>query len=410
MLSGIKTSIYLDTRRAKANGKYSLKLRVFRKQPRTQKLYSIDYEFTEAEFKSVWQTVKPRAEHKVIRNELQAIENRANEIISTLAPFDFEAFERAFFNKAIKSDTVNFYYQSTIESLKHNSRISTASNYELSLKALLNFHAKETLLFDEVTPQFLKDFEHWALNVKGYSLSTVGIYLRPLRAIFNNAIEDKLISIDIYPFTKRKYTIPAPRGVKKAFTKEHLSILFNAEPKTPEQARAKDFWFFSYACNGMNFKDIVNLKFKNLDGNTLTFYRAKTAKTNSQQAPVKVYLTDFALNVIKQYGNKNQSPESFIFNIVEPQQTPEQKHNKLKRFIRFVNQHFLNFAKANGIKENVSTYWARHSFATNAIRSGASMEFVSEALSHSNLNTTKAYFAGFTDEKKREIAGKLMDL
>jgi site-specific recombinase XerD len=75
-----------------------------------------------------------------------------------------------------------------------------------------------------------------------------------------------------------------------------------------------------------------------------------------------------------------------------------------------VNQHFEKFAESIGIKEKVSTYWARHTFATNAIRNGASLEFVSEALSHSNLKTTIGYFAGFEDEKKREIAKKIMDI
>ncbi|MDD4156439.1 MAG: tyrosine-type recombinase/integrase [Candidatus Cloacimonetes bacterium] len=82
----------------------------------------------------------------------------------------------------------------------------------------------------------------------------------------------------------------------------------------------------------------------------------------------------------------------------------------MKNFIRLINQHFTNFANNNGISDTISTYWARHSFATNAIRSGASMEFVSEALSHSNLKTTQNYFAGFADEAKKDISNKLMDL
>jgi site-specific recombinase XerD len=54
---------------------------------------------------------------------------------------------------------------------------------------------------------------------------------------------------------------------------------------------------------------------------------------------------------------------------------------KVKNFTRFVNQHLKKLAKSLGITEDISTYFARHSFATIAIRSGASMEFVSETLS-----------------------------
>jgi site-specific recombinase XerD len=241
------------------------------------------------------------------------------------------------------------------------------------------------------------------------SLTTISIYLRALRAVFNTAIAEKTIPAEIYPFGKRKYAIPSPKGVKKALSKEQLKTLFETIPTTPEQAKAKAFWFFSYSCNGMNFKDMANLKYKDIDGGTLIFQRAKTIRTNTSQAPVKVYLTDFALQVIQKYGNPKREPGNHVFPIYEGAATAGERHTKLQNFIRYVNQHFLKLAHNAGIKEKVSTYWARHSFATNAIRSGASMEFVSEALSHSNLNTTRNYFAGFSDDSKKEFAEKLMN-
>ena len=61
-----------------------------------------------------------------------------------------------------------------------------------------------------------------------------------------------------------------------------------------------------------------------------------------------------------------------------------------------------------GLPEDISTYWARHSFATNAIRKGASMEFVGEALAHKNPKTTQNYFAGFDEEYKRKMMQKLI--
>ena len=141
----------------------------------------------------------------------------------------------------------------------------------------------------------------------------------------------------------------------------------------------------------------------------MTFQRAKTIRTNNSQAPVKVYLTELAIQVIEKYGNPEREPGNHVFPIYEGAATAGEKHIKLQNFVRYINQHFLKLAKAAGIDEKVSTYWARHSFATNAIRSGASMEFVSEALSHSNLTTTRNYFAGFEDERKKELAEKLMN-
>lgn len=409
MLNDYFISFYLDVRRAKKNGKFPLKLRVFTPSPRKQKLYRTIFEFTENEFKSIWETKRPRKEHKEARQKLMALEAKANKIAGNLHCFSYDAFERVLLSGSHSNiNDIALYYNNAIEQYKLNRQISTASNYDLSLKSLLKFHSKETLAFYDITPQWLRYYENWMLNTKNLSRTTVGIYLRPLRAIFNTAIFDKTIDVDVYPFGKRKYQIPAPKGVKKALNKEQLKLLFESEPGTPEQQKAKAFWFFSYACNGMNIKDVANIKYKDISGDTLTFRRAKTANTNNTQAPVFVYLNEFTRNVIEQYGNQNKSAESYIFYIIDHNATAEAQHRELKNFIRFINQHFEIFANNVGIKEKVSTYWARHSFATNAIRSGASIEFVSEALSHSNLSTTRNYFAGFEDDKKREIANKLM--
>jgi len=403
-------SIYLDTRRAKKNGKYPVKLRVFTKQPRKQMLYPTAFELTESEFKSIWETTKPRNEYKEMRLKLQAIETKANETAQRINPFTYESFERALYaNISAKERNVNYYYSIAIDGYKTNKQIGTASNYDLSLKSLLDFHNKSTLSFYTITVQWLKDYEAHMVEDKNRSKTTVSMYLRALRTIFNNAIKDKTINPDVYPFGKGKYEVPSPAGVKKALNKEQLKTLFEGTPQTQEQEKAKAFWFFSYFCNGMNTKDIANLKYKDISGDTLTFMRAKTTKTNSKQTPINAILNDFTFDVIKKYGNPGHSTENYIFSIIEPTATAESKHRQISNFIRLVNQHFLKYAEGLGLNEKISTYWARHSFATNAIRSGASMELISELLAHTNLKTTKGYFAGFESEAKRDLAKKLME-
>ena len=402
-------SIYLDTRRAKLSGKYPVKLRVFTNQPRVQKLYPTIFEMTESEFKSIWETTKPRNEHKEIRLKLQSVETNANTIAEKLPFFTFDSFERLLnSNNAYTNNDVNYYYEHAIETYKKNQQLGTASNYDFSLKSLLEYHKKSVLSFYTITPQWLKDYERFMIEKKKNSQTTVGYYLRPLRAIFNNAILNEDVSKELYPFGKGKYVIPAPKGTKRALSKEQLKLLFESVPETSDQQKAKDFWFFSYSCNGINIKDIVNLQYKNISGDTLVFKRAKTANTNKAQASIIAYLNDFTRSVIKKYGNKKISAETYIFPIISDDDSPDDKHRKKLNFIRYISQHFGKFAKKIGIDENISTYWARHSFATNAIRSGASIEFVSEALNHTNINTTKSYFAGFEDDKKREISYKLM--
>jgi integrase/recombinase XerD len=410
MANSFVISIVLDTRRAKNSGKYPVKLRVFMSSPKTQKYYPTVFEFSKAEFSKVWEAKKLRKEHKELRLQLQNLEFKANEMARRLSPFTLDKFEQQLYGiDKGNSIEVSYYYAMAINRLQQNDQIRTASSYELSLKSLQNFHGKKKLTFLEIDPAWLKRYERYMQEDLKRSPTTVGIYLRPLRAIFNDAIADKVIDKDDYPFGKRRYTIPAPKGTKRALSKEQLKILFEAVPEKKEHAKAKAFWFFSYASNGINFKDIANLKFKDISGDVIYFTREKTKNTSKSKAPVSVYMNSFIKQVIEEYGKKKRKPDDYIFPILSPKATPKEKLRQLSNFIRLVNQHFKNFALSLGIDENVSTYWARHSFATNAIRSGASMEFVSEALSHSSLNTTKNYFAGFESEAKKEFSKKMME-
>jgi integrase len=410
MLNKYTISIFLDTRRSKKNEKYPVKLRVFTPEPRKQKLYPTNFEFTEDEFENVWKTNKPKKKYHDDRLLLHDIEKEANDVAKALPYFTFKSFEDALFYKGpTGKNDVGYYYDKAIEQYKKNNQIGTASNYEYSKKSLLKFHKKEKLSFDRITIQWLKNYEKYLVDDLERSPTTVGIYLRPLRAVYNTALADNVVDEQDYPFGKKKYVIPSPKSVKKALNRDQLKLLFESEPPNPEQQKAKDFWFFSYANNGMNFKDIAHLKYKNLDAESIKFNRAKTKTTNKKQAPVTIFLNDFTREVLKKYGNPNKSPNSFIFTIIDVEDNPEKKHTKLKNFTRFVNQHIEKFAKSIGIDVGISTYWARHTFATNAIRNGASLEFVSEALSHSNLKTTIGYFAGFEDEEKKEFANTIMN-
>lgn len=403
-------SIYLDRRFQKTSGKYPVKLRVYIPNIEKKKLYPTGYDFTENEFKCIWETVKPRNEHKNTRIELDAIQTKANDIAKGLRNFNFDDFERLFLSTGSKhAQDIVFLYKKVIEEYKKEERLGTASNYNCSLNSLLKFHKKPDLDFYTITPSWLKSYEKWMLEKQEQSISTVGIYLRPLRAIFNKAIEDRIIANDDYPFGKNKYEIKASKNTKKALDSEQLKKLYLTEPENELQKKAKHFWFFSYFCNGMNIKDILLLKQKNIDNDTFVFVRAKTAKTRREQQKIKVILNDFTKEVIRIYGNPKKASNNFLFSILSNDDTPIERYNKIQAFTRFVNQHMKLFAKSIEITSEISTYWARHSFATNIIRNGGSMEFAGDALGHSNVTTTKNYFAGFEDNTLREMASKLMN-
>src|SRR5690606_684857 len=114
------------------------------------------------------------------------------------------------FNKTTTDKNVNYYYHKKIEACFKRNAISTAKSYETALNALMKFHNKPNLNLYDVTVSWLDQFEKYYVEDEKRSLTTVGIYTKTLRTIFNDAIEDKAISIDVYPFGSRKYKIPTP--------------------------------------------------------------------------------------------------------------------------------------------------------------------------------------------------------
>lgn len=418
MESNYNISIYLDTRRAKAKGLFPVKLRVYAPSYSKTKFYTTKFNLTEKDFQSTWETTKPRKEYQELRLKIQSVENKANDVAKALKVFSFDLFEKNLFGKTGQSDDVFYHYEQIIEALKTNNQFGTASNYLLSMKSLKNFVIAKTgkqpkkLLFIEITKEWLQKYENHMIDGMSRSRTTVSMYLRALRTIFNNAKNNNIISVEAYPFGegKGKYEIPNGDNVKKALSKAQLKTLFEATPSTHEQEKAKDFWFFSFACNGMNIKDIAQLKWENLKGDKLVFFRAKTINTTKKNPKLTtVYLTDYAIKIIDKYCNQTKTPKALIFPIISDELSKEQQFLKIKNFTRFLNQNFKSFAVSAGLDESISTYWARHSFATSAIRNGASMEFVSEALSHNNIKTTQGYFAGFEDESKRKFMNTIMD-
>jgi integrase/recombinase XerD len=442
MKEQIRLSFYLDNRRKKTNNVYPIKLRLY--QPRTikERLFRTGFDLTEEEFNQGYLKKNPEErknkfsriekeelETKILK--LNAIKVKSNQILNDLQEFSFEEFEKRFYNKASSLDVCD-YFEEYIENLKAEGRYRTAESYSLglhNLKIYYNHNRKKEvnhISFDSITKGKLQGFENYFLE-KGHSAASIGIYLRPLRAIFNYAIADPNSGIkpDLYPFGRKKYTIPTGQNIKKALTNYQLKTLFEMEPKNEFQQRAKAFWFFSYLANGMNFKDIADLKFSDIKGNRLSFYRSKTKRsTKSTPALITAILPDYALNIIKQYGNDTNFKTDYIFPILQKTDKPEAALKKVKAFILYTNTHIKNMVIAynNNLKEKsktppdetallpeeISTYWARHSFTTQAIRKGASMELLQESLGHKNITTTQNYFAGFPVEVKENLSKTLL--
>ncbi len=398
-------NVVLDKRKMKEDGTYPLKLRITFNRKRNY--YSIGFpSLTELDFGKLEKSRDPFL--KEVRLNIAAIESKANETLKRLNPFTFEEFEKLFFPKEESStyDSVYTAMSAYIAKMRNEGRVSTASSYECALNSLQQF--KKKLSFEDITPDFLNSYERSMIG-QGKSTTTVGIYLRSLRTIYNQAIEDGAIGREKYPFKKSKFQIPAGQNIKKALTLVELEKIFNY-PTVPNSSedKAKDFWIFSYLCNGINIKDICRLKYSNLDGEKLIFQRAKTENTKkANQKSIVVYLTSEAKAIIDKWGNPSKLSSNYIFPILQSNTEPQDERNLVQYLTKQVNKYMKRIAKEVGIEKPVTTYAARHSFSTVLKRSGAPIEFISESLGHNNLKTTENYLDSFEDDVKKKYAESL---
>src|ERR1035437_342154 len=402
-MTSAKTATVLDTRKIKKDNTYPVKLRVTFE--RKQKYYPTPYDLTKKGFERVMFSKRLTDNEKILKKKITAFENKAIEIIKDLPVFTWKAFEKHYYTNRGAKDSINAAFTDYAAELREAGRIGTAVSYECAQGSLNSFIPGAK--FADITPDFLRKYEKWMLN-KGNSITTVGIYLRSLRTLFNNAIAEGMLTKEYYPFGKKRYEIPTGNNIKKALSLKDIASLYYYKPEPGTYTdMAKDYWLFMYLCNGINVKDMCLLKYENIKGEVLEFERAKTIRTKRKVEPIRISLVDDAKDIIKKWGNKAIDPKTYIFPILTNGITPERERHLIQLITRVINNHMKAIAKDLDIKSAVTTYAARHSFATVLRNSGASTEFISEALGHTNVKTTQKYLAGFEDEKKKETVKAL---
>ncbi len=397
-MSRVTTIILFDTRRAKKSGLYPVKIRVI--YERESRYYPTPYDLSEANFNKIMFGDRINEVEKNIKKIIQSFENKAIEVINSIQHFNWIDFEKGYLANRSAKNYIKDAFDERINELKSNGQIGTSVSYKCAKNSIELF--QPNLKFSDITPSILNKYEKSMLD-KECSRTTISIYLRTLRSLFNNAISNKDILPSIYPFRKNeyekdKYEIPEGSNIKKALDITEIESIFKYKAKSGSiKEMARDYWTFIYLTNGLNVKDLCLLKHKDIDGNTLKFIRAKTIRQKKEKV-IYAPLKKESILTIEKWGNKIQSKNDFVFPILDGEETPERQRQIIQQLTHMINDNMKSIAKELEIKKPVTTYSARHSFATVLKRSGASMEVISELLGHSNLKTTRLYLDSFEKE------------
>ena len=382
------------------DGKSPLVLRVIKN--RKQKLISLKMSCYNSEFKDM-QFAKSvpnfkRKNYLVLEYWKRAIE------ISDKHQFDnftLEEFEQEFKGNNSEQDVFNFFLE-IINELSVSGKIGNARIYRDTYQSLQRFAASEILKFTSVTYKFLEKYESF-LRSNGNKDSGISIKMRTLRALINKAIKRGLLDTSIYPFSNYNFNRFKTTSVKSALTKEEYKALFNLDLSSkPHLVDAMNFFKFSFYCRGINFIDMAKLTSSNLEDGKLIYTRSKT------QGRFLIKILPVALEIIQYYSGINGS---YLLPIVNKEdKTPIEIYNRKQKALIKYNKDLKKLARLAGVEKNLTSYVARHTYATTMKFLGCSMDMISDSMGHSNLDITKIYLKDFDNEVLDDEHEKLMDL
>lgn len=298
-------------------------------------------------------------------------------------------------NKKFELKTVSEFYQELIEEYRVNNKCGNRLIYKSSYNSLKVFtNDKLDIPFSAIDITWLNKYERW--RSKGNEETTMSLMFRTLRSTYNKAIKAKCARKSEYPFDEFKINKFDVSTQKRAIAKtEVLKFTKDVRPIGKRQyiQLSKDIFMFSYLCGGINFTDIANLTKANIiEGKRLHYIRQKTGKL------IKIGLSEEAMKIIERYATESKG---YLFPILNANlhKTPLQKQNRIHKILGKVNINLKLIAAQLGVEGNLTTYVARHSFASVLKKSGVNIALISEALGHSDIATTQIYLDSFDNEQ-----------
>lgn len=285
--------------------------------------------------------------------------------------------------------------------LRDQGRYRYAGMYDVSLNSFVKYAGSLDIPFNDIDVTWLKKYEIWMLK-QGLAVNTIGTRIRHLRAVFNMAIEHHVIDKECYPFHAYKLSKVCQSTPKRALTKADILRVIEYKGNTDMERLAIALFSFSYFTAGINFIDMAMLKHENIIDGRLYYTRAKTKKQ------IVIPLQEKAMEIISNYSACPASGSVYVFPIFsELHKTEIQKANRLHKVLAKINKSLKHIGEKLGLPIKLTTYVARHSFATVLKRAGVSTSIISESLGHSSEKITQTYLDSFEKSQIDEALSHL---
>ncbi len=286
-----------------------------------------------------------------------------------------------------------------------NSQSRTAEAYQSVCNTILKYNKGKDIPLDEIDNSFVKKFESY-MKIRGNSLNTISFYIRNLRSIYNKAVRDHVIERPKEnPFDGTFTGVCKTR--KRAAKKEIFEKLFSIEfpPKgaiAHSLSFSRDVFLLSFLLRGISFIDLAYLRKKDMTKDRITYIRKKTKQK------LEIALTPQIREIINRYANECQNSE-FLLPILASGSGRKSYINALRR----QNYGLKKLSQLIGMDQGqcLTTYVARHSWASIARAKGYPVAIISQGLGHDSEKTTLIYLDSFDytllDKVNREMSAIL---
>lgn len=398
--NGVVVSVFLDTRTVNKKGTYPVKIKVyFQGKPKyypTGICMSTKKELEEVlESKS-----KKNIEiQDIIGKELSRILKNVD-ILLERGTFSFSNLNNML-GKNI-GGSLNEMISAKIKELENEEKFGSSAFYKGTL-SLLKRYMKHDVPIKEVTVEWLNGLEKFIL--KTANQTTVAMNMRNIRAIMNIAKQVGVIRESDYPFGRGKYQIKEGSGKKKALNKKQLKAIAEYSDGSMTTEFYRDLWLFIYFCNGLNVADLISLKFSDIQNGEISFIRKKTKDRTRDVKRIYAAITPKMYSIINKWGN-DPKKSVYIFPFLKPGDSAWEHEKKKKNLTKLINKRMkmigekLNFGK-------ITTYVARHTYATVLRNEGVPISIISPMLGHSSVTTTEIYLADLESEYRAKNASLL---
>ena len=400
VINGVVVSVFLDTRTVNKKGTYPVKIKVyFQGKPKyypTGICMSTKEELEEVlESKSKKNIEIQYIIHKEFNRILKNVD-----ILVERGTFSFSNLNNML-GKNI-GGTLNEMISAKIKELENEEKFGTSAFYKGTL-SLLKRYMKHDVPIKEVTVEWLNGLEKFIL--KTANQTTVAMNMRNIRAIMNIAKQVGVIRESDYPFGRGKYQIKEGSGKKKALNKKQLKAIAEYRDGSMTTEFYRDLWLFIYFCNGLNVADLISLKFSDIQNGEISFIRKKTKDRTRDVKRIYAAITPEMYSIINKWGN-DPKKSVYIFPFLKPSDSAWEHEKKKKNLTKLINKRMKMIGEKLNLGK-ITTYVARHTYATVLRNEGVPISIISPMLGHSSVTTTEIYLADLESEYRAKNASLL---